>query len=568
MPVGRLMKTLPKTLLDVAKRNSVLALSVLVTVALVLMLAVDFTIWKLLFLIASTGLMAVCIFDIRQTRSTLARNFPGLAHGRDFLLFMRPYLRQYIVEGDKEGRPFDYEARDLIYKRANGDSDTHPFGTERKLDREETSWMAHSIIPAVNVNTNPRITIGEGEQAYSASVLNISAMSLGSLSEKAVESMNLGARKGGFFQDTGEGGLSEWHLKHGGDVVFEIGTGYFGCRDENGDFDPKLFAKKARHPAVKMTELKLSQGAKPGYGGAVPAAKMTQNVARTRQMPAHEKCQSPATHSAFATPVELLKFIDRMRTLSGGKPVGIKLCVGLPHEIFALIKAMRSHDIYPDYIVVDGAEGGTGGAPVEFSDWVGMPLEQGLAFMRNALVGAGLRERIKLGASGRVYSGAGMMRCLAIGADWCNAARAFMLSIGCVQAQRCHTNKCPTGVTSMDPHRQKGIVVEEQAERVRRFHSETVKSLTDLVAAAGLSHPSELRPFHLAKGFRETGFTHFPSGELILDENILLNDPESTPYSSYWQAASPDSFSPVSAKGYTQAISTRKRTTDYFQTSV
>ena len=543
------MNHLPQMLFDVIKRNCVWIASALLALAVLILLIFEFSLLKLIILILCAAITLVCTIDHFQSRSTLARNFPGLAHGRDLLLFMRPYLRQYIVEADKEGRPFDYEARELIYKRSNGDTDTHPFGTERKLDQEPVSWIAHSIVPTKTVDESPRLTIGTGEQAYNASVLNISAMSLGSLSENAVEAMNLGAKQGNFYQDTGEGGLSDWHLKHGGDIVFEIGTGYFGCRDNDGNFDAMQFSDKARHPAVKMVELKLSQGAKPGYGGAVPAEKMTANVARTRQMPAHQACQSPRYHSAFSTPIELVKFIAQMRELSGGKPVGIKLCIGLPHEVFALIKAMRLTKLYPDFIVVDGAEGGTGGAPVEFSDSVGMPLEQGLAFMQNALTGSGLRDRIKLAASGRIYSGAGMARCFAIGADWCNAARAFMLSIGCVQAQRCHTNKCPTGVTSMDPRRQRGIVVDEQAQRVSRFHKETVKSLVDLVAAAGLTHPNELCPHHLAKSHTETGFSQFPTGEMILEQEILLRDPNSTAYAQHWQAASANSFAPMNTVG-------------------
>jgi glutamate synthase domain-containing protein 2 len=369
-------------------------------------------------------------------------------------------------------------------------------------------------------------------------------MSFGALSANAIMALNLGARKGGFYHDTGEGGLSKYHLEHGGDIVWEIGSGYFGCRDRDGSFDAGQFAESARKDEVKMTELKLSQGAKPGHGGLLPAAKVTEEIAEARQVPAYEDCLSPRGHSAFSTPVEMMEFLARMRELSGGKPVGFKLCVGQPHEVLAVMKAMLKTEIHPDFIVVDGAEGGTGAAPLELSDWVGRPLIEGLVLVQNALVGTGLRKHVRLATSGKVYSGMGLAHNLALGADWCNAARAFMFSIGCIQAQRCHLGTCPTGITTQDPLRQRGLVVEVQAERCARFHRKTVASFAEILAAVGVEHPSGLKAHHLTT--RIDSARARPMGEIhdFLPENSLLDAPGETSLAAFWKAADPDSFRP------------------------
>ncbi|MDF1762799.1 MAG: FMN-binding glutamate synthase family protein, partial [Oleibacter sp.] len=363
--------------------------------------------WQVALIMIGTILIVLGLYDFMQSRITITRNYPVLARIRWLFYDLRPFLRQYIVEGDLEGTPYSFEARNLIQTRARGQKDTHPFGSDRNMDEAGFTWISHSMNPANDPDLDPRITIGNEQcsQPYTASILNISAMSFGALSANAIEALNLGAKEGHFYHDTGEGGFSDYHRKHGGDIVWEIGTGYFGCRDEDGNFDPESFAKTARLPAVKMTEIKLSQGAKPGHGGMLPGSKVTEEIAKVRQVPAHKDCLSPRGHSAFSNPIELLQFAAQMRELSGGKPVGIKFCVGQPHEVMALMKAMLESKIYPDFIVVDGAEGGTGAAPLELSDGVGMPLTEGLVLVRNALVGAGLRKHVKLAASGKVYSG-------------------------------------------------------------------------------------------------------------------------------------------------------------------
>ena len=502
--------------------------------------------WRIAFLVIGLTCLLVGVHDFLQSRITIIRNYPVLARIRWLFYDLRPFLRQYIVEGDLEGTPYSFEARNLIQSRARGQTDTHPLGSERNMDEEGFTWISHSISPAKDPDLAPRITIGNEQcsQPYSASVLNISAMSFGALSASAIEALNLGAKQGNFYHDTGEGGFSEYHRKHGGDIVWEIGTGYFGCRDKDGNFDPDSFAEKARLPAVKMTEIKLSQGAKPGHGGLLPGSKVTEEIAKVRQVPAHQDCLSPRGHSAFSTPIELLQFAAKMRELSGGKPVGIKFCVGQPHEVMALMKAMLETKIYPDFIVVDGAEGGTGAAPLELSDGVGMPLTEGLVVVRNALVGSGLRKHVKLAASGKVYSGMGLAENLAIGADWCNAARAFMFSIGCIQSKRCHIGNCPTGIATQDPLLQRGLVPEIQGERAARFHRKTLEALADIVAAAGLTHPNDLMPHHLST--RRSGVEAHGIQELhtFLAEDSLINDPDNTPYASWWHAADAHSFAP------------------------
>ncbi len=441
--------------------------------------------------------------DVRQSRHAVLRNYPVIGHARFLLEFIRPEIRQYFLEGDNEAAPFSRAQRSLVYARAKGDSDKRPFGTQLDVSADGYEWINHSMKPSAVASHDFRITIGQQANGcnlpYSASVFNISAMSFGALSANAILALNQGAKTGGFAHDTGEGSISVHHRTHGGDLIWEIGSGYFGCRDEQGKFSAEKFATNAREPQVKMIEIKLSQGAKPGHGGLLPGPKVTAEIATARGVPEGQDCVSPASHSAFSTPLEMMAFIEQLRELSGGKPVGFKLCIGHPWEWFALVKAMLQTGIVPDFIVVDGAEGGTGAAPVEFTDHVGAPLQEGLLLVHNTLKGAGLRDRIKIGCAGKVVSAFDIARMMALGADWCNAARGFMFALGCIQAQACHTGHCPTGVTTQDPHRQKALHVPSKAERVAHFHAQTLHALQEIVQAAGLHHPSEITAHHIVR---------------------------------------------------------------------
>lgn len=482
------------------------------------------------------------LWDIVQRRHTLLRNYPLLAHLRWFFEF----LRQYIVESDLEGRPNNRDMRSLVYQRAKDTIDVKPFGTDLDVYDRGYQMVSHSMVPRPRQDADFRVWVGTSacKQPYNVSLLNISAMSFGALSAPAIEALNLGARHGGFYHDTGEGGISRYHTKHGGDLVWEIGSGYFGCRARDGLFERELFREQAALEQVKMIEIKLSQGAKPGHGGVLPAAKVSAEIAEARKVPVHQNCVSPSYHTAFSTPRELCEFAASLREDSGGKPVGIKLCVGHPWEVLAICKAMLATGIRLDYIVVDGAEGGTGAAPEEFSDHVGMPLREGLLFVRNALVGTGLRHQIRLAASGMVYSAYTLAANMALGADWCNAARAFMLALGCVQTKSCHNDRCPTGVATQDPGRQRGLVVSDKAPRVGHFHRHTLEHLAELIAAAGLDHPHELHPHHMF--FRRSATELVPLDKMFtfLSPNSLLDDPDATPYAEWWHAADPDSFKP------------------------
>lgn len=500
--------------------------------------------WAALAVFGVLGLRG--LWDLIQLRHTLLRNYPLLAHFRWFFEFLRPFLRQYIVENDREGRPYNRDMRSLIYERAKDQVDVKPFGSDLDAYDAEFQVLAHSMAPRPKPDADFRVRVG-GEactQPYEAALLNISAMSFGSLSAPAIEALNLGARRGGFYHDTGEGGISPYHRRHGGDLVWEIGSGYFGCRDRDGHFDRGLFREQATLDQVKMIEIKLSQGAKPGHGGVLPAAKITREIADTRKIPMNEDCRSPAWHSAFSTPRELLEFAASLREDSGGKPVGVKLCVGHPWEVLALCKAMLDSGIELDYIVVDGTEGGTGAAPEEFSDHLGLPLREGLLMVRNALVGTGLRSRVRLAASGKVYSAYTLAANMALGADWCNAARAFMLSLGCVQTKSCHNDRCPTGVATQNPSRQRGLVVADKAPRVANFQRHTLEHLAEVIAAAGLEHPGELLPRHLMHRRGTTELVTLDKMYDFLQPNVLLDAPEDTVYGEWWHAADPDSFRP------------------------
>jgi len=493
------------------------------------------------------GLVALGIHDLLQTRHAILRNYPIVAHMRFILEDIRPELRQYFFEGDKDGAPFPRDKRAIVYQRAKRELDKRPFGTMYDVYQEQYEWLHHSIAPQSAAPIEAmRVQIGLGTRAYSASLLNISAMSYGALSANAIRSLNKGARSGGFFHDTGEGGVSPYHREFGGDLVWELGSGYFGARNLAGGFDATLFAEAAADPQIKMVELKLSQGAKPGHGGVLPAAKVTAEISKIRGVPMGQDCVSPASHSAFSTPAGLLEFVARMRELSGGKPAGFKLCIGHPWEFMAICKAMLETGITPDFIVIDGKEGGTGAAPLEFMDHVGMPLRDGLSFAHNALIGIGLRDRIKIGASGKITSAFDMAKVMALGADWCNAARGFMFAVGCIQAQSCHTGLCPTGVTSQDPLRQRAIVVPDKAERVVNFHHNTLRALAELVAAAGLPHPQYLRPHHFQRRASSDKVISFAEQYEQLKPGQLLADPASSPhFREAWALSSADSFARV-----------------------
>lgn len=502
-------------------------------------------------LIVLAPLAALGIWNLLQPRHSLMRNYPILAHGRWIFEELRPFLRQYIVEGNLTGRPFNRHQRSIVYERAKNVVDSQPFGSDLDFYDDDYEMTTHSMAAKSLDGTQFRTTIGNAQckRPYEASLLNVSAMSFGSLSANAIRALNKGAEMGGFYHDTGEGGLSEHHRAFNGDLVWELGTGYFGCRDSKGRFDPDLFRDTAQSDQVKMIEIKLSQGAKPGHGGVLPGAKVTPEIAKARQIQVGQECVSPPAHPEFDSPVGLMEFVARLRELSDGKPVGLKLCVGHPWELLALCKASLKTGIRPDFIVVDGAEGGTGAAPEEFSDNMGLPLRDGLIMVRNALVGSGLRDEIAIGASGKVFSAFSMANNLALGADWCNAARAFMFSLGCVMTKRCHTDTCPTGVATQNPSRQRGLVVEDKAERVYHFQRNTLKRLGELVGAAGLDHPSELRPHHLYHRRGPNAIQTMDRIHDFLDPNILIDDPDATPYAEWWAAASPDSFKALRETG-------------------
>lgn len=493
------------------------------------------------------ALVALGIHDLLQTRHAILRNYPIVAHMRFLLEDIRPELRQYFFEGDKDGAPFARDQRAIVYQRAKKELDKRPFGTMYDVYQEQYEWLHHSIAPQPAALIDAmRVDVGLGPRAYSASLLNISAMSYGALSANAIRALNKGAKSGGFFHDTGEGGVSPYHREFGGDLVWELGSGYFGARNLAGGFDATLFAESAADPQIKMVELKLSQGAKPGHGGVLPAAKVSAEISQIRGVPMGQDCVSPASHSEFSTPAGLLEFVARMRELSGGKPAGFKLCIGHPWEFMAICKAMLETGITPDFIVIDGKEGGTGAAPLEFMDHVGMPLRDGLSFAHNALIGIGVRDKIKIGASGKITSAFDMAKVMALGADWCNAARGFMFAVGCIQAQSCHTGLCPTGVTSQDPARQRAIVVPDKAERVTNFHQNTLHALAELVAAAGLSHPKELQPHHFQRRASSDKVISFAEQYEQLKPGQLLADPSSSPhFRDAWALSSAISFARV-----------------------
>ena len=489
--------------------------------------------------------------DLLQRKSTLRRNYPILAHFRYGLESIGPEMRQYFIQSDTAEVPFSRQQRALVYRRAKDEMDVVPFGSLQDAYAVDYEWINHSLAPTEVEGHDFRVQVGpDCAQPYSASVFNISAMSFGSLSANAVRALNEGARRGGFYHDTGEGSISPYHLEHGGDLVWELGSGYFGCRDADGRFDPQRFAEQAARPQVKMIEVKLSQGAKPGHGGVLPAAKVSAEIAATRGVPMGQDCVSPARHSEFDSPIGLLEFVARLRQLSGGKPVGFKLAIGHPWEWFGIARAMHESvalrpELLPDFIVVDGAEGGTGAAPAEFIDHVGIPMHEALLLVHNTLVGLDLRERVKVAAAGKITSAFDIARTLALGADWCNAARGYMFALGCIQALQCHTGRCPTGIATQDPGRWKHLDPADKATRVQRFHDNTLRALRDLLCAAGLQDPSELGPEHILRRVSPVEIRSLASLYRYLEPGQLLRGiPEHAVFRDFWAQARSDAFAP------------------------
>jgi glutamate synthase domain-containing protein 2 len=472
-----------------------------VTLCCLALLALVWSPWVLSALAVVLPLIVMGVRDAAQERHTVLRNFPVLGRLRYFMESLRPEIRQYFVESDSDDTPFSREKRSLVFQRAKGQVDTRPFGTFRDVNAVSYEWVNHSLMPVHPSPDAARFSIGGSatKKPYSCSLLNVSAMSFGALSKNAVLALNRGAKLGGFAHNTGEGGISPYHTEPGGDLIWQIGTGYFGCRAQDGSFDPGAFRERCASANIRMVEIKLSQGAKPAHGGILPAAKITAEIAAIRNVPLGKDVNSPPAHRAFSDPHGLLRFVQSLRELSDGLPVGFKLCVGRPREWFAIVRAMAEGGIYPDFITVDGGEGGTGAAPPEFSNSVGMPLADGLSLVHGSLVGMGIRKEIKIIASGKVTNGFDILRLLALGADGCNSARAMMFALGCIQALKCNTNKCPTGVATSDPALVHGLVPEQKADRVRSFHEKTVKSFLEILGAAGLSHPDQLDAGHVVR---------------------------------------------------------------------
>jgi glutamate synthase domain-containing protein 2 len=497
-------------------------------------------------LAVSAGLVILGTHDLVQTRHSVLRNYPISAHLRFILEEMRPEIRQYFFESEKDGTPFSQDKRAIVYQRAKMVLDKRPFGTQYDVYSEGFEWVRHSMMTRPLAAAPFRITIGgpDCRRPYDASIFNISAMSFGALSANAIRALNKGARAGNFAHDTGEGGFSDYHREHGGDIIWEIGSGYFGARNPDGTFSPERFAESAALDQVKMVELKISQGAKPGHGGVLPGAKVSEEIARCRGVPVGQDCISPSSHSCFSTPTGLMEFIGEIRRLSGGKPAGFKLCIGHPWEFLAVCKAMLATGIYPDFIVVDGKEGGTGAAPLEFMDHIGMPLREGLNFVHNALIGINARSRIKLGASGKIISGFDIARAMALGADWCNAGRGFMFALGCIQSQSCHTDKCPVGVATQDLTRQRALVVADKWVRVKNFHAATLHALAELVAAAGLDHPNEFMPAHFSRRVSPREVVNFDVLYPTLRPGELLAETDDRRFQHAWKIASADTFRP------------------------
>ena len=496
-----------------------------------------------------TSLLSVLgLYDLLQKKHAILRNYPILGHFRFIFEDVRPEIRQYFIEADQDALPFSRMQRSLVYQRAKNENADKPFGSIIDVYQANYRFIVHSMTPCPPADPSTfRVLIGNAQcsQPYSASIMNISAMSFGSLSANAIRALNKGAQLGNFYHDTGEGSLSPYHLENGGGIVWQIASGYFGCRTPEGLFDPEKFTLQAQNPKIKMIELKLSQGAKPGHGGILPKHKISEEIVRIRGISRDHDCISPSRHPSFNTPIEMMHFIQKLRDLSGGKPVGFKLCIGQPWQFMSIVKAMLATGIIPDFVVVDGSEGGTGAAPIEFSDYIGTPLREGLRFVHNTLVGAGLRGQVKIGASGKIISAFDIASTFALGADWVNSARGFMFAVGCIQAQSCHTNQCPVGVATQDKDRQKAIDVPSKAERVFNFHKNTLHALSEMIAAAGLRHPSDIKAHHLAQRLNDREIKNYAQIHFFLKENELLQnnlDDDENFYYRMWKLADADRF--------------------------
>ncbi len=518
-----------------------------VALTLLSLIGLAWTWWFLVPLAGFGYLAGLGLYDVLQPSHSILRNYPVIGHMRFFFEGIRPEIRQYLIESDQDEEPFSRDERSIIYQRAKGVEDKRPFGTRTRVYDAGYEWLTHSVVPVHIEDHDFRVRIGgpDCEKPYDASIYNISAMSFGALSANAILALNTGAKIGGFAHDTGEGGISRYHRQGGGDLIYEIGSGYFGCRTDGGRFDVEKFRAQAADPQVKMIELKLSQGAKPGHGGVLPARKISPEIAEARGVPMGVDCVSPSAHPEFSTPLEMMQFIRTLRENADGKPVGFKLCIGHRREFMCIVRAMLETGVVPDFIVIDGKEGGTGAAPLEFANHMGMPLVEGLTFAHNTLRGAGLRDRLKLGASGKLVTSFDIAKALALGADWANSARGFMFSVGCIQAQACHTNHCPVGVATQDPLRARALNVTTKSERVHRFHHNTLKALAEMTGAAGLSHPGEFLPHHLlmreADRDMVTGEEVYP----YLPEGFLLRDEvDEFGYHMRWKRSRASSFEP------------------------
>lgn len=510
-------------------------------------------------------LIALGLFDVFQTKHAILRNYPVLGRMRFLLESIRPEIQQYFIERNTDGRPFDRDTRALIYARAKGVDSHKAFGTEQDVGAQGYEFLLHSSMPVAPPEQPHRVRIGgpDCQQPYEMSLMNISSMSFGALSKNAVLAMNKGAALGGFAQETGEGGLTKYHLAHGADVIWEIGSGYFGCRDEHGNFDPETFRAKVTDERIKAVTIKLSQGAKPGLGGVLPAEKMTPEIAEARGVAIDQDCISPASHSAFTSPRELMQFVGRLRQLADGKPIGYKLCVGSRTDVLAMCKAMLETGIAPDYITVDGSEGGTGAAPLEYQDHMGVPLTEGLRLVHNALVGTGLRANIRLGAAGKIATGSEIVKRLIQGADFVMNARAMMMATGCIQAQICHTNRCPVGVTTQNPRLVRAVDVEDKGNRVHNYHKLTVAEAGQIMASMGVSHPEQLSLRMLRRRVDELSTHSYAELFTWLKPNELLEAPSSD-WVEDWQAADIDHFGVFAAdprRGYDTPTQTQDTST-------
>ncbi|MCF8601912.1 FMN-binding glutamate synthase family protein [Gordonia sp. HY442] len=518
-------------------------LSLWIVAALSLVLVFGVSVWWLFLTVPLVAVAAIGAYDLLQRDHSILRNYPVLGHFRFFLESIRPEIQQYFIERNTDGAPFDRNTRSTIYERAKDIKDVDPFGTQRDVNEIGSEFVRHSIAARPARAGVPRVRIGGPSctQPYDMAIYNVSAMSFGALSANAILALNGGAARGGFAHDTGEGGLSPYHLQPGGDLIWEIGTGYFGCRTADGHFDPDTFAQKVQAPSIKCVSIKLSQGAKPGLGGVMPGAKVTAEIAEMRGVPVGQTVVSPPSHNRFHTPEGLCEFIGQLRDLSGGKPVGFKLCVGSRSELLGICKAIISTGIAPDFIIVDGSEGGTGAAPVEFEDNVGMPLTQGLMTVHNALVGAGLRGQIRVGASGKITNGVDIVKRIIQGADFTLAARAMMMAVGCIQAQACHTNKCPVGVTTQDPKRARALDVPDKTERVYNLQRNVVDNAKQLIASMGLNSFADLNASMLMRtvGPNESK-SYVDLYEWLTPGQLLTDPPES--WRADWDYSRSDSF--------------------------